>query len=604
MDLNYEIDEEVEKRIDERCPTPHWGNCLFNWLTPKLRELLYKVIADSPNAPYFSFLKGVRYEYGIDTEVDNKKAYDHYMEAAKAYDGYALYKVYTMYRKDSTKFGLLRDKNIEIYYLIKSMAYSDAVVFFNNDTLYNVDVLCEIAFHLEELDPNLDKLNNLITEMKYKVDDCEIRFIEAMTLIKFNLSDEEIEFGMTILKDLAENDGYLEAIYKLACFHAKQSDRFIKDRDIEIAAKYFKILEEKEFYKAFNDYGLFLYQEGMYDKCLEVLKKGIDNGNFRCYFLYYDCFLSKFDFEHGDPNDLVNLLNFVCRDLVTGNVFSFFEYFYTCKILQKHYGITNLDKTYEAEFLKIINIVYVDRSILSNNFAKGIVETEFLLSLGFVYYIGINGGKDFELSEHLLKESFNMSSNFSYKRFCYSYIFKIRIKENCLEATSKENGGNSVLTKLEKTKQKMYKIYMESLEGTRLEDFSSSYFYFLAKIYEYGWGCKKDDLSAYCYYLHGSTAKVKHLGTGTIIAYFRRHKAGLKLRQEKYRLIAESIEKMNPKEISTDITDDDNLCCICYENLKDIIFYPCKHLMCIRCYEILKQNQRCPICRTKIILTK
>jgi TPR repeat protein len=590
----YEIDEDAEKRIDERCPTPHWGNCLFNWLTPKLRELLYKVMADSPKTPYYTFLKGVRFEYGIDIEVDVKKAVECYMEAAKLYDGYALYKVYTMYRKDSVLLGLTRDKNMEMYYLIKSMAYSDAVVFFNNDTLYNVDILCEIATHLEELDPNLDKLYNLISDMKYKVDDCEIRFIEAMTLIKFNTSDEEIEFGLTILKDLAENQGYLEAIYKLACFHAKPYDRFIKDRDSDIAMKYFQILEKNCFYKAYNDYGLFLYQEGMSEKCLDILKQGIDNGNFRCYFLYYDCFLSQFDFMHVNIKELVNLLNFVCRDLVTGNVFSFFEYFYTCKILEKHYGVTDIDKTYEAEFLKIINNVYSDRSILSNNFANGIVETEFLLSLGFVYYIGIDGKKNFEIAEKLLKESFNMSANFSYKRFCYSYIFKIRLKLN--------KGEHDL--KLEKTKQKMYKIYMESLENTKLEDFSSSYFYFLAKIYEYGWGCKKDDLSAYCYYLHGSTAKVKHLGTGTIIAYFRRHKASLKLSQMKFKAITADIEKLTPDERSLDPTDDDNLCCICYENLKNIILFPCKHLMCIRCYEILKENQRCPICRTKIILTK
>jgi hypothetical protein len=599
MDLIFEIDKEVENKIDERCPVPNWGNCLFNWLTPKLKESLYKIIEEHQTVPYFIFLKGVRYEYGIDVDIDLKKAFQYYTEAANLYDGLAIYKIYSIYRMDSQKFGLTRDKNIEMYHLVKAMAYSDAVVFFNNDTLFNIDILYEIALNLDLLDPSLEKLNNLINDMRNKVDDNEIRFIEAMTLIKFNLMEEEIDFGINILNDLANNNNYLEAMYKLACFHSKQNDRLIKDKDALIAEKYFSILEENNFYKAFNDYGLFLYQEGKYDKCLSILKKGMDNGNFRCYFLYYDCFLSRFDFGKGNISELVDLLQCVRKDLVTGNIFSFFEYFYLSKILEKHFNIKDIDKSYETEYLTIINTVYENRSILSNNFAKGIVETEFLLSLGFVYYLGINGGKNYELAEKLLKDSFKMSNNFSYKRFCYSYIFKIRLK-----ALAANPNDERIIAKFEKTKLKMNKIYMESIENSKLEDFSSSYFYFLAKIYENGWGCKPDNLNSYCYYFHGSTAKVKHLGTGTIIAYFRRFKSGQKIGLDKYKAIAEEIEKFKPSEMIKDTTDDDNFCCICYESLKDIVFYPCRHLMCIRCYDKLKANQRCPICRSKIILTK
>ena len=50
------------------------------------------------------------------------------------------------------------------------------------------------------------------------------------------------------------------------------------------------------------------------------------------------------------------------------------------------------------------------------------------------------------------------------------------------------------------------------------------------------------------------------------------------------------------------ITDDDDLCVVCYSNLPDITFYPCGHDNCCSvCYERL--NGKCPYCRSEIIST-
>ncbi len=141
------------------------------------------------------------------------------------------------------------------------------------------------------------------------------------------------------------------------------------------------------------------------------------------------------------------------------------------------------------------------------------------------------------------------------------------------------------------------------MENTKLEDFSSSYFYYLAKIYELGWGCKQDYLRAYCYYFHASMARVKQLGTGTIIAYFRRYKAAKILQDHRYIELEKDLINYKEKELA-DASDDHISCCICYENNKDVIMYPCKHMMCKRCYEFIKNGEKCPICRSKIIIIK
>jgi TPR repeat protein len=581
--LNFIIDSEIDAKIREKFTPPNWGEVFFGWLSPKLQDKLFAMIEEYKTG-YFVFLNGVRYEYGIGVDLDLKKAIElYYIAADQLNDSYALFRLYFIHFFESQKFGVIRDRSMEMYYLLKSMAFSDAAIFFNNDTLYNIDIIYQIAYHLDIEDPMLEKVNKLLIDKDIGP---ESRLVEAMALIKFNMDDDDIDLGIIILSQLAE-ENYLEAIYKLACLYAKPNDKYIKQKDSEKAEKYFRILEEDNFYKSFNDYGLFLYDEKRMDKCLEILRKGVENGNYRCYFLYYDCFLCKFDFFNGNIQEIVDLLEYVRRDLITGNIFSFFEYFYTMKILRKHFNLKDLSTEYEEEFLNIIENVYKNKNML-NNFAKGIVETEFLLSLGFINYIKKT---DLTFSESLLKMSFTLSNNLSYKRFCYSYIFKIR------------NKHSTDIQKLDKTKSKLFKIYNESMDNNKLEDFSSSYFYFLAKIYESGWGCKQDYLRSYCYFLHASKARVKQLGTGTIIAYFRRYKAGMMILENRYKELENELMSYKEKELSNTL-DDYSLCCICYENNKDVIMYPCKHMLCNRCYEIIKRNEKCPICRSKIIITK
>ena len=73
------------------------------------------------------------------------------------------------------------------------------------------------------------------------------------------------------------------------------------------------------------------------------------------------------------------------------------------------------------------------------------------------------------------------------------------------------------------------------MDNNKLENFGSFYFYLLSKIYKSGWGTKKNNLRYYCYFFDASTIRVKQLGTGTIIAYFRRYKAKLKLEEVRYK---------------------------------------------------------------------
>jgi len=155
--------------------------------------------------------------------------------------------------------------------------------------------------------------------------------------------------------------------------------------------------------------------------------------------------------------------------------------------------------------------------------------------------------------------------------------------------------------KLSETKNKLFKIYNDSIIEGNLQDFSSSYFYFMGKIFENGWGCKLDEITAFCFFIHGRDAKIKNLGTGSVISYYRRFKSIKKLGSEKYEKVKSDLENVKNK-ISLSL--DEKECFICFENEKNTILFPCKHMMCLKCYDKIKQTARCPTCRTKILLVR
>ena len=54
-----------------------------------------------------------------------------------------------------------------------------------------------------------------------------------------------------------------------------------------------------------------------------------------------------------------------------------------------------------------------------------------------------------------------------------------------------------------------------------------------------------------------------------------------------------------PVENLLEITDEEDLCYVCYESKADSMLLPCGHLgLCLTC---VKQLSRCPLCRAKIL---
>ncbi len=123
----------------------------------------------------------------------------------------------------------------------------------------------------------------------------------------------------------------------------------------------------------------------------------------------------------------------------------------------------------------------------------------------------------------------------------------------------------------------------------------------MGKTFENSWGCKQDLITAYCYYIHGKDAKIKSLGTGSVISYYRRFKSSKKIESKKYNnatCLMENVKGTILKAL------EEKECFICFENEKNTVLFPCKHMMCFGCYNRIKDTAKCPTCRTKILLVR
>ena len=87
-------------------------------------------------------------------------------------------------------------------------------------------------------------------------------------------------------------------------------------------------------------------------------------------------------------------------------------------------------------------------------------------------------------------------------------------------------------------------------------------------------------------------------GTGTIITYYRKYKAII----HKKKNLGNYVNQINNIKDSEGYGDDNSICPICYENKRNTIVLPCKHLFCDSCTKKIMEKSECPICRGIILV--
>ena len=609
---NIYPDDEGSKKSDEETnkvySISNWQEMFYYGKSNLIKNRFLEFISKSEFAHFFEALN---YEYGINGQAQSiQNAFSIYKENANnSTDTLSMYKMFHIYKNEYEKFGLKkRNKILEKFYLFKCFAHLSRQEYQGYTLLFNrFHILIDIKIYFGYEDPNLIKFDKLISHLKkyynyYGINPDDIILINSF--ISFIIKDDK-DSAKLILESLIVK-GNLQAVYILTLM--------LNDKNqIE---KMFKFLEKYNYYRCYCDYALFLFKDlNKPQKALQILKEALLNGVARANYLYYDIFLSTVDFSKIKDNknfikEILFLFNLLINNICLDEAFSYFEFIYLRKLCNKHFNLKDLaDKNffeYEKGFVDILiqnscpspseEDIKQKKELVKKLYIRNDYFSEFNLACGIIYFYGIENIVKPDLKKSLFKFqiSFDNSDSKSYKRFCYSYI--VKIKQKLYDLKDKDITEED----LENSKKKIFELYSTSIDVNSISYLSSSFFYYLYVLYIKKWGNQGDDIMEYICIKRAIESKIKQPGTGTIISYYRRYKAQNLIKNDEK--IIEKLKEASKNNDSEGYGEDGSICPICFLNKRDTMFYPCKHRFCKFCAEKVMEESKCPICRRFILI--
>ena len=262
-------------------------------------------------------------------------------------------------------------------------------------------------------------------------------FLEAL----FGAYDNNDKISFDALTALSFS-GFVEATYRLLTVYLIKLKLYYekdeKNEKIEEILKtkifdLFLILEKKKYYKAYAEYGLFLYNEmRSFDKALQIFKEGYENNQYECAYYYFLSFIKSnnqliYEKNNFNSKDFINIF----QTLIDGFIYGNYEI------------ITNM-----FDFLYIIGKKYNLLSELNNKYINCINEIA-ELCLSFV---------DNKKDEENIKKLFPINNE--NLKFCsyyalsmiYMYGVSTKVKKNLIKA-------QDCLTKIIKYNEKSEPYY-------------------------------------------------------------------------------------------------------------------------------------------------
>ena len=575
----HELNDYKASNLDDS--EDKWKTYLYIGINGELRKRLDEMILKSE---YKDFFEGLKYEYGFGVEKDLKKALTIYLKSSildtKNY--LSMTRLYDIFRNDYNKFHIKKDKNLEMVFLFKSVAYypltfivhesnirfplnpiSSFCKFLQSNLLIVENIEEKILTYIDGL-MKIDLYRKIISQR-----DCNLikGFIEAF-LWSYDIGGSKTSYDTLIALSY---DNFDEATFKLASIYLnqlkkikkKEKEKNNKDKEKnnkdkekenlcnkeELISKIFdlfQLLVENKYYPAYADYGYFLFNEmGLFDEALQILKEGYEHNQYNCALYYFHAFtksynLKIYDLKGFDKNKFINILQALIDSFILGQTNSLHNLFDFVYIIGKKY---DLRKELSNKYMKYFNeIAELCLSFIDNENGEinckrySPIDTEDVKhaayhALVFIYMYGLTTKykKDLFKAENYIKEviKFNEASEPFYTRLLY------KIKQKLINVGALEDGDEVKL--LEK---KVFNLYEKNKD---YEYYGNSYYYYFGRLYEYGIGTKKDLNMAYSYYLKGCKP-LYNLFSSFIIVY-KRYLSLKKVDLEKF-------DHLNPNKIS------------------------------------------------------
>ena len=563
-----------------------WEN-KFIWLTPNFKKLFDINLKKSE---FYPFYQGLQHELGLNKFPQNyQKAFAIYQyQAQNSNDVYSLYHIYEMFLKqnDPANFPL------KCFCLLKSFAFIDYSDIKNRSYIY------EEVKRLFDYKQFTQKKFNLLL---HKLDNIESPIFKSRDLLIIKDVISYVFFHNTNFDDLqnesmCNND---EAMYKLACFLENEG------KEEAIVKKLFEKLVNNKFYKSYSYYGDLLFEKyNEKEKAFRVFREGSVNGATKCFqkFYYSSLHLMKFEDIIGKNikfevkyKKLCFLIDLLMNCYSIGNITNCLDIIFLIKLGYKY---CEFRERLRAKYAKYINEIL--KFIIDNKDKETIIPSTFdsntytylLFTLGVAYYFDFLSEikQNFEKAFNIFNEMYMHVEDISIQIMISSFLYKIMKKQ---ELINREKYNH-----LEK---EIYDLHINHLNNTSMNNLDASFFYSLGQLNEKGIGTHINNTTAYIYYLKASQYESNKLETYFMNNY-RKYKSLQKLKLKKFIEIEDKLNKMNfSKEIKEN--EDELDCVICFDNIKQIVMAPCLHKLCNECYEHIKEKEKCPICRGKIIFS-
>jgi TPR repeat protein len=633
---------------------PDWIYMFFDWMNPSLREIYFKNLKKIYNQPNLLFLKGLICEYKykfkkfeknekfeqIEKFANNEKfeetenldfemcdynpntktntnrdqnnnyikALEYYLQGARTNNQYCLFKLFYILKNENLcqKFGLKKDIDLSIYFLIKASSYNESFLEINK-----IDPIIKLMHLIFFKDRDLKRIISLLNKIKnssqnniptnvnssLNVHIDQLEFTYLSNYIKLNFSNTTIEFREAVKNLESISDSHPEACYKLGCLYYNPIHKDIIPKDIQKCQKNFEKLFQSNYVKSYCSYYKILEEMKSYDKIEEVLVKSKKLKLFSSQF--YANFLSR---EKGEIfNYSEKIFKSFYKSLMYGNVISIvicFEIFSQIFLknsqkIEKHENLKQnqifLQNSFFSKYKSHINSIFefVKQKRTDQTLMKMLDYDVFILFhqiYAYFYYKGIKVPKNIPKAIKILESTFIDKKSIKNYRKVYYYLGKCYNKIGNIEKSN-------FYFKL------AFDVYL------LLKEFPYHH-YIVGKIFLKGLpGLLEKDISkAFHFFSLGSNYKENFYFINSLYSL----KCGNYLNSNReFKDIKESLStKSLPFSIDKFIKEE-KICIVCYSNYKQIIFTKCGHnCICYLCFEKLNKPEtnilkiwKCPMCQ-------
>ena len=583
LETIFSTEGEIIENLKNNAYKLDYKKIFFEHLGPELN----KIFINKKNKVYLkNFLEALQYEYGFfDNKIDLQKAFDIYKKYADLNDYFCMYKMHVIYLCEYEKFNVPFSRVLEKIYLYKCLSYiPNYIIDWREDIFSTIDIPYEIASSLDLEDSNLKKHQrffDLLYEQreKYNLSENDVNLMKCVFFCVFNMEGSDLpKLSFSILNSLIlEND------FDLAYYNAKNKCIFLnKYLELNVISgseieKFYSEIESKKLYEFYGDYGNYLIDKTnrANPKTIEIITEAANNGFLFNSFRAYQCNIDYYDFDEimQDYNKASTILDFILDEVVFEKLL-FGQFILLIGYLINYSQFPDKIISNYLIYAKEINDFISSTLVKKEKENESIKEDEYYLYTikGYMYYFGFKGIEEQNLVKAI--EYLDKGSNTTNK------IYEKKILEFIKYKTKELMLNNKLIThdELIKAKKELIQYFYQNL-NLKYQIIDC---YIIGEDFFEGITRNKDEFIALLIY--NST---KNVFCKRIIDCF--------VKKEIKKFLQNHENKIENKF-------KDEICCICFTNKVNKIFFPCKHRFCDFCADKLEKNsKKCPVCRTEYL---